>query len=41
MSQPDFTVQVFQNEYLPDRGREVDAIVTPSALNPASPMRTR
>jgi hypothetical protein len=28
MSQPDFTVQVFQNEFLPERGREVNAIVS-------------
>ena len=28
MSQPDFTIEIFQNEYLPDGGREVNAIVT-------------
>jgi hypothetical protein len=28
MSQADFTVDVFQNEYLPDGGRDVNAIVT-------------
>ncbi len=28
MSHPDFSIEVFQNEYLPDRGREVNAIVT-------------
>jgi hypothetical protein len=28
MSQTDFTVWVFQNEYLPERGREVNAIAT-------------
>ena len=28
MSAPDFTVDVFQNEYLPDGAREVNAIVT-------------
>jgi hypothetical protein len=28
MSQPDFTVEIFQNEFLPDQGREVNAIVT-------------
>ncbi len=31
MSQPDFTVEVFQNEYLPDGGRDVNAIVTVAA----------
>jgi len=28
MSQPDFNVEIFQNEYLPAGGREVNAIVT-------------
>ena len=28
MTAPDFTVDVFQNEYLPVRAREVNAIVT-------------
>jgi hypothetical protein len=28
MSLPDFTVEIFQNEFLPDRGREVHAIVS-------------
>ena len=31
MSQPDFTVEIFQNEYLPADGREVNAIVTVTA----------
>jgi von Willebrand factor type A C-terminal domain/von Willebrand factor type A domain len=31
MSEPDFTVSVFQNEYLPEGAREVSAIVTVSA----------
>jgi hypothetical protein len=31
MSQSDFTVEVFQNEFLPDGGREVNAIVTVTA----------
>jgi len=28
MSQPDFTIEIFQNEYLPDGGQDVNAIVT-------------
>jgi von Willebrand factor type A C-terminal domain/von Willebrand factor type A domain len=31
MSQNDFTVEVFQNQYLPEGGREVNAIVTVTA----------
>jgi hypothetical protein len=31
MSQADFTVEVFQNEYLPEGGRDVNAIVTVTA----------
>jgi hypothetical protein len=31
MSQPDFTLDVFQNEYLPEGAREVNAIVTVTA----------
>ena len=34
MSRPDFTVEVFQNEFLPDGGREVNAIVTVTAPDP-------
>ena len=42
MSAPDFTVDVFQNEYLPDGAREVNAIVTVTSAGavadgPASP----
>ena len=36
MSAPDFTVDVFQNEYLPDRAREVNAIVTVSSAGSAA-----
>jgi von Willebrand factor type A C-terminal domain/von Willebrand factor type A domain len=28
MSQPDFAIEIFQNEYLPDGGQDVNAIVT-------------
>jgi hypothetical protein len=35
MSTPDFTIDVFQNEYLPDRAREVNAIVTVTAVGSA------
>ena len=28
MSQPDFSIEIFQNEYLPDGGQDVNAIVT-------------
>jgi len=28
MSQPDFTVDIYQNEYLPEGARDVNAIVT-------------
>jgi hypothetical protein len=34
MSEPNFTVEVFQNEYLPAGGRDVNAIVTVTALDP-------
>jgi len=42
MSAPDFTVDIFQNEYLPDGAREVNAIVTVTSAGsvtdgPASP----
>jgi von Willebrand factor type A C-terminal domain/von Willebrand factor type A domain len=36
MSAPDFTVDVFQNEYLPDGAREVNAIVTVSSAGSAA-----
>src|SRR5215469_9658391 len=35
MSQADFTVEVFQNEYLPEGGRDVNAIVTVTAPDAA------
>jgi hypothetical protein len=35
MSQPDFTVDVSQNEYLPGGGAEVSAIVTVTSADPA------
>jgi hypothetical protein len=31
VSQPDFTVDVYQNEYLPEGGREVNAVITVTA----------
>lgn len=42
MSAPKFTIEVFQNEYLPDEAREVNAIVTVTSVGsaadgPASP----
>jgi hypothetical protein len=36
MSQPDFTVDIYQNEYLPEGGRDVNAIVTVTAVGTAS-----
>ena len=36
MSAPDFTVDVFQNEYLPDGTREVNAIVTVTSAGSAA-----
>ena len=36
MSAPDFTVDVFQNEYLPDGAREVNAIVTVTSAGSVS-----
>ena len=36
MSAPDFTVDVFQNEYLPDGACEVNAIVTVSSAGSAA-----
>jgi hypothetical protein len=38
MSASDFTVDVFQNEYLPDRTREVNAIVTVTSAGSAEGM---
>jgi hypothetical protein len=37
MSQPDFTVDIYQNEYLPDGGRDVNAIVTVTTAGTAPP----
>src|SRR5258708_34160410 len=36
MSQPDFTVEVSQNEYLPEGGDDVNAIVTVTSPDTAS-----
>ena len=36
MSQPDFTVDIYQNEYLPEGGQDVNAIVTVTAAGTAS-----
>ena len=35
MSAPEFTIDIFQNEYLPDRAREVNAIVTVTSAGSA------
>jgi len=35
MSASGFTVDIFQNEYLPDRAREVNAIVTVTSADSA------
>ncbi len=36
MSAPEFTIDIFQNEYLPDRAREVNAIVTVTSAGSAA-----
>jgi hypothetical protein len=36
MSQPDFTVDIYQNEYLPEGGRDVNAVVTVTTSGTAS-----
>jgi hypothetical protein len=36
MSQPDFTVDVYQNEFLPEGGRDVNAIVTVTSTGTAA-----
>jgi hypothetical protein len=36
MSQPDFAVDIYQNEYLPEGGQDVNAIVTVTAAGTAS-----
>ena len=35
MSQPDFTVDIYQNEYLPEGGRDVNAVVTVTSRPPS------
>src|SRR5438046_7987443 len=40
MSEPDFTVEVFQNEYLTEGSGEVDAIVTVASSGPAGVARS-
>ncbi len=35
MSQPDFTVDIFQNEYIPEGGRDVNAVVTVTSSDSA------
>jgi hypothetical protein len=37
MSQPPFSIEIFQNEYLPDGGRDVSAIVTVTSEDAAAP----
>jgi len=36
MSEPDFTVEIYQNEYLPEGGRDVNAVVTVATAGTAS-----
>ena len=36
MSQPDFTVDIYQNEYLPEGGREVNAVITVTTAGTAA-----
>ena len=36
MSEPDFTVDIYQNEYLPEGGRDVNAVVTVATTGTAS-----
>ena len=36
MSEPDFTVDIYQNEYLPEGGRDVNAVVTVATAGTAS-----
>ncbi len=36
MSQPDFTVDIYQNEYLPEGGRDVNAVVTVTTAGTAA-----
>ena len=37
MSQPDFTVDIYQNEYLPEGGQDVNAVVTVTTAGTAGP----
>src|SRR4249919_2051361 len=37
MSQPDFTVDIYQNEYLSEGGRDVNAVVTVTTAGTAGP----
>src|SRR5262249_56629560 len=37
MSEPDFTVDIYQNEYLPEGGRDVNAVITVATAGTASP----
>src|SRR5437762_14181219 len=37
MSQPDFTVDIYQNEYLPEGSRDVNAVVTVTSAGAAGP----
>ena len=43
MSQPDFTVDIYQNEFLPDGGQDVSAVITVTSGEtvPAAPPRKR
>jgi len=36
MSQPDFTVDIYQNEYIPEGGQDVNAVVTVAASGTAT-----
>jgi hypothetical protein len=37
MSHPDFNVEIFQNEYLPDGGRQVDAVISVTSSGALDP----
>jgi hypothetical protein len=41
MSELGFTIEIHQNEYLPDRGRDVNAIITVTSCPPARPVESR
>ena len=36
MSEPDFTVEIYQNEYMPEGGRDVNAVVTVATAGTAA-----